>query len=132
MKITADTNVLVRTMTGDNALQSNAAQKELNNADVAALATPALCELVWVLSQGYKIPAAEIAAAIRRLIDSANVVVDRPTVEASLAVLEAGGDLADGVIAHQGNRLGAEAFVTFDKKAASLLGQQDVPVRRLS
>lgn len=132
MKITADTNVLVRAMTGDNALQSSVAQKELDNADLVALATPALCELVWVLSQGYKIPAAEIAAAIRRLIDSANVVVDRPTVEAGLAILEAGGDFADGVIAHQGNWLGAETFVTFDKKAASLLGQQDVPVRLLS
>jgi hypothetical protein len=30
------------------------------------------------------------------------VSMDRPAVEAGLAVLEAGGDFADGVIAHEG------------------------------
>ena len=34
---------------------------------------PSLCELVWVLSQGYKIPPRDIAEAIRRLTNSANV-----------------------------------------------------------
>jgi predicted nucleic-acid-binding protein len=77
MKITADTNVLVRAMTGDDKRQSKIAQAELANADVVALAIPALCELIWVLSQGYKIPSAEIAEAIRRLLNSANVVVNR-------------------------------------------------------
>jgi predicted nucleic-acid-binding protein len=52
MKITADTNVLVRAVTGDNARQSKAAQTALKNADVVGLAIPALCELVWVLSRG--------------------------------------------------------------------------------
>ena len=80
MKITADTNVLVRAMTGDDRRQSKIAQAELANADVVALALPALCELVWVLSQGYGIPSADIAEAIRRLINGANVVVNRPAV----------------------------------------------------
>jgi predicted nucleic-acid-binding protein len=77
MKITADTNVLVRAITGDDKRQSKIAQAELANADVVALAIPALCELIWVLSQGYKIPSAEIAEAIRRMLNSANVVVNR-------------------------------------------------------
>ena len=58
MKITADTNVLVRAITGDDERQSKLAQAELAKADVIALALPALCELVWVLSQAYKVPAA--------------------------------------------------------------------------
>jgi predicted nucleic-acid-binding protein len=132
MKITADTNVLVRAITGDNERQSKIAQTELANADFIALALPALCELVWVLSQGYGIPSAEIAEAIRRLIDSGNVVANRPAVEAGLALLDAGGDFADGVIAYEGSWLGAEIFVSFDKKAVKLMEAQGESVRLLS
>jgi predicted nucleic-acid-binding protein len=124
MKITADTNVLVRAVTGDNASQSKAAQMVLKNADAVALAIPALCELVWVLSQGYKIPSRDIAEAIRRLMNGANVVVNRPAAEAGLTRLDAGGDFADGVIAYEGSWLGADAFVSFDKKAVKLMEAQ--------
>jgi predicted nucleic-acid-binding protein len=132
MKIAADTNVLVRAMTGDDARQSKIAQTELARADVVALAIPALCELIWVLSQGYKIPSTEIVEAIRHLIDGANVVVNRPAVEAGLAMLEAGGDFADGIIAYEGNWLGAEVFVSFDKKAVKLMEARGEAVRLLS
>ena len=121
MKITADTNVLIRAITGDNAQQSKAAQTALKKADVVALAIPVLCELVWVLSQGYKIPSGDIAETIRRLMNGASVVVNRPAAEAGLALLDAGGDFADGVIAYEGNWLGADAFVSFDKKAVKLM-----------
>jgi len=99
---------------------------------LVALAVPALCELVWVLSQGYKIAAAEIAEAIRRLMNGANVVVNRPAVEAGLALLEAGGDFADGAIAYEGSWLGAEVFLSFDRKAVKLLEAQGKSVRLLS
>lgn len=132
MKITADTNVLVRAITGDDARQSRAAQRELANADAVAVAIPALCELVWVLAQGYRLPATEIAEAIRRLMDSANVVVNRSAAEAGLALLGAGGDFADGAIAYEGRWLAAETFVSFDKKAVKLLEAQGEPARLLS
>jgi predicted nucleic-acid-binding protein len=121
MKITADTNVLVRAIVGDDARQSKAAQTALKKADMVALAIPALCELVWVLSQGYKIPTGDIAEAIRRLMNGANVVVNRPAAEAGLVLLDAGGDFADAAIAYEGNWLGAESFVSFDKKAIKLM-----------
>jgi predicted nucleic-acid-binding protein len=132
MKITADTNFLVRAFTSDDVRQSKVAEAELANADVVALALPALCELVWVLSQGYKIPAAEIAEAIRRLMNSGNVVANRPAVETGLAVMDAGGDFADGVIAYEGSWLGAEVFASFDKKAVKLIEARGEPVRLLS
>lgn len=132
MRITADTNVLVRAITGDDARQSRAAQAALAKAEVVAVALPALCELVWVLSQGYRIPAAEIAQTIRRLMNSANVVTNRLAVEAGLALLDAGGDFADGVIAYEGRWLGAATFVSFDKRAAALLQAQGESVRLLS
>jgi predicted nucleic-acid-binding protein len=132
MKVTADTNILVRALTGDHARQSKLAQTELANADMVVLAIPALCELVWVLSQGYKIPSADIAEAIRRLMNGANVVVNRPAAEAGLALLEAGGDFADGAIAYEGSWLGAEVFLSFDKKATRLIEARGESVRLLS
>ncbi|RXH31072.1 type II toxin-antitoxin system VapC family toxin [Bradyrhizobium zhanjiangense] len=121
MKITPDTNVLVRVLVEDDAEQSKAAQAILRKADVIAISITALCELTWVLSRGYKISAADIAIAIRRLINAANVAANRPVAEAGLALLDAGGDFADGVIAHEGNWLGADTFVSFDKKAVKLI-----------
>lgn len=132
MKITVDTNVLVRAITGDDESQSKVAQLELAKADVVALALPALCELVWVLSQGYKAPFADIVEAIRRLISAGNVVVNRPAVEAGLSLLEAGGDFADAVIAYEGSWLGAETFVSFDRKAVKLMEARGESARLLS
>lgn len=132
MKVTADTNILVRALTGDDLRQSKAAQIALKNADVVALALPALCELVWVLSLGYKIPLGDIAEAIRRLMNGANVAINRPAVEAGLAMLDAGGDFADGVIAYEGSWLGADTFISFDKKAVRLMEAQGGSARLLS
>jgi predicted nucleic-acid-binding protein len=132
VKITADTNVLVRALTGDDEQQGKIAQAELAKAETIALALPALCELVWVLSQGYKIPLPEIADAIRRLMEGANVVANRPAVEAGLALLDAGGDFADGAIAYEGSWLGAETFVSFDRKAVKLVEAQGEAARLLA
>ena len=132
MKIAADTNVLVRAMTGDDPRQSRIAQAELAKADEVVLAIPAFCELVWVLSQGYEIPSAEIAAAIRQLISGANAVVNRPAVEAGLTQMDGGGDFADGAIAYEGAWLGAEIFVSFDKKAVKLMKARGESARLLS
>jgi predicted nucleic-acid-binding protein len=52
--------------------------------------------------------------------------------EAGLALLEAGGDFADGVIAYEGSWLGADVFLSFDKKAAKLIEAQGASVRLLS
>jgi predicted nucleic-acid-binding protein len=132
MKITADTNVLVRAIAEDHELQSRLAQTALKRAEIVAIPIPALCELVWVLSQGYKISSSDIAEAIRRLINAANAAVNRPAAEAGLALLDTGGDFADGVIAYEGNWLGADTFASFDKKAIKLMEAQGQSVQLLS
>ena len=48
------------------------------------------------------------------------------------AGLDAGGDFADGVIAYEGNWLGADTFVSFDKKVVKLMEAQGMPARVLS
>jgi predicted nucleic-acid-binding protein len=121
MKITPDTNILVRAVLRDDRQQSQVAQAALAEAEAVALTLTALCEFVWVLSSGYKVLSSEIAKTIRQLINSKSAFVNRPAVEAGLALLEAGGDFADGVIAYEGKWLGAETFVSYDRKAVSLL-----------
>jgi len=131
MKITADTNVLVRAITEDHEAQSKAAQTALKRAELVAISIPALCELVWVLSQGYKVPSMGVATAIRQLINVENVEVNRPAAEAGLTFLDAGGDFADGAIAYEGNWLGGETFVSFDKQAVKLMDAQGRSARLL-
>lgn len=126
MKITVDTNVLVRAAVGDDPVQSPAAAKALRAASLIAVTNPAMCEFVRVLSRAYKQSAAEIAGAIRRLLAANNVAADRLAVEAGLAFLEAGGDFADGVIAYEGTQLGAEVFLSFDPDAVALARTRQV------
>ena len=131
MKITADTNVLVRALTDDHIEQSRAARIALGKADMVALTIPTLCELVWVL-RSYRIASSDIARTLRGLLDGANIAVNRPAAEAGLAVLETGGDFADGVIAYEGSWLGADTFISFDKKAVSLIEEQGRSARLLA
>jgi predicted nucleic-acid-binding protein len=121
LKITADTNLLVRLFVEDDVGQTRQAEQALDSAELVAITMPALCEMAWVLKRSYRVRNAEVARAIRSLIDVSNVVVDRHAVEAGLAILDRGGDFADGVIAHQGYELGGDVFVSFDRKAVGLV-----------
>jgi predicted nucleic-acid-binding protein len=132
MKITVDTNVLVRAVVRDDAKQAQAAAKLLKDAELIAVSLPCLCEFVWVLRRVYNFGQQDISAALDALLDTSNVVVNRPAVEAGLTVLNAGGDFADGLIAYEGNWLGGDTFVSFDKKAVSLLTKQGQLTKLLS
>lgn len=124
MKITVDTNVLVRAVVRDDEQQAEAAATILKNAEIIAVSLPCLCEFVWVLRRVYSFGQDDISAAIEALLNAGNVAVDRPAVDAGLAMLRAGGDFADGLIAYEGAWLGGETFVSFDKKAVSLIAKQ--------
>ena len=131
VKVTVDTNVLVRAAVRDDPAQADVASAILNNAELIAVATPCLCEFVWVLFRVYGFQKDDVLNAIRTLLDAANVEANRPAVEAGMQALEAGGDFADGVIAYEGHWLGGETFVSFDKNAAELLSAQGRPARLL-
>lgn len=132
LNITADTNVLIRAVVRDNAAQARLAVKALMEADKIAVTIPCLCEFVWVLLRVYEFKSQDVADAVRALTSAANVLVNRPAVDAGLATLEAGGDFADGVIAFEGRWLGGDTFVSFDKKAVALLKAQGLQVELLS
>ncbi len=132
MKITADTNVLVRAAVQDDPHQARLAARILEQAELVAVPVPVICEFVWVLRRIYKKSTSEISDAIRRLVNGSNVVANGPAMEAALSVLDAGGDFADGVIAYEGDWLGGEEFVSLDSKAVAVLRSQGARARLLS
>jgi predicted nucleic-acid-binding protein len=132
LKFTADTNVLLRSVLQDEPHQGQSAVRALRDAELVAIPLPVLCEYVWVLRRSYKESASVVADSIALLISSPNVAVNKPAVEAGLATLRAGGDFADGVVAHEGQWLGAETFLTFDTQAAALLNSRSISATLLS
>lgn len=132
MKLTADTNVLVRAAVQDDPHQARLAARVLEQAELVAVPVPVLCEFVWVLRRIYKRSTCDISDAIRRLMNSSNVVANWPAVEAGLSILDAGGDFADGVIAFEGDWLGAKEFISFDSEAVAMVRSQGGHARLLS
>jgi predicted nucleic-acid-binding protein len=131
VKVTVDTNVLVRAVVRDDPEQAEIAARILTRAELIAVAVPCLCELVWVLRRVYGFPPSAAADAIRALLATSNVEMNRPAVEAGLAMLETGGDFADGAIAYEGRWLGGETFLSFDRQAVALLKAQGETARLL-
>ena len=131
MKITLDTNVLVRLATLDDAVQAAVAKAAVHKASLIAIPTATFCELVWVLLRGYRYTPAQAAHAVRALLQVREVVCNTPAVLAGLALLDAGGDFADGAIAFEGALLGGVEFVSFDAQATTLLKAQKRKVRLL-
>lgn len=132
MRVTVDTNILLRAILDDHPTQSPAAQEMLNSAELLAVTLPTLCEFAWVLRKGYKRSRQELSTALETIIGIQNISVDRESVAAGLSLVRVGGDFADGVIAHEGRRLGGDVFVTFDRDASELLANAGIATYRLS
>lgn len=131
MKIIADTNVLLRFVLGDDAEQYKLALDAMEKSEAVAVTNHALCEVAWVLRSRYGVSRPAIAATIRGLLETRNVLLDSAAVNAGLATLEAGSDFADGVIAYEGRWLGGETFVSFDKKAVAAVAKQGMKAELL-
>ncbi|MTK10719.1 MAG: type II toxin-antitoxin system VapC family toxin [Clostridiaceae bacterium] len=121
MKITADTNLLLRAILEDDPDQATEAQTLIDRAELVAVPVPVFCEMVWTMRRLYKRSADEIANAIEALLQVETVATDRPAVEAGIEVLRRGGDFADGVIAWLGMALGGTVLATFDKTGIRVL-----------
>jgi predicted nucleic-acid-binding protein len=132
VKATLDTNVLVRLATQDDPAQAALALQVLQKATLIAVPVTALCEMVWVLLRGYRYTPGQVAHAVRTLMQVRQVVCNTPAVLAGLAMLESGGDFADGVIAFEGQLLGGSEFVSFDQQAVKLLKGQKRKARLLA
>jgi len=126
LRITADTNLLLRTVLHDDPRQSALADALLAKATTIAIPPTVFCEFAWVLRRGYGYSNDEIAVAIAAVRDLETVSTDASAVESGLAVLRAGGDFADGVIAQQGTALGGGTFASFDREAVAILRNERI------
>jgi len=129
MNIIADTNLLVRFLIRDDLAQFNAVCRLFNTCTRIYVTTHVLCELVWVLSTGYRLASGPIVKQLEQLVNSRRVVTCEDEVEAGLHMMRQGGDFADGVNAYTGRKMAASnqaVFATFDKAAVRLLAEQGV------
>jgi predicted nucleic-acid-binding protein len=131
LKIAADTNLLLRYVLADDPVQYKQALEMMERAEVVAVTTVALCELVWVLRSSYGVSRENIAATIAGLGETSKIVMDRAAVDAGLVMLRAGADFADGVIAYEGRWLGGDTFVSFDGKAVAAVTEQGMKAKLL-
>lgn len=126
MRITVDSNVLLRTILRDDAEQADAAEALLAHATVLAVPIPVFCELSWVLRRSYQQTASQVADTIQAICAIETVVTDKPAVDAGIKVLRSGGDFADGAIARQGESLGGTVLATFDRQALTILREDGI------
>ncbi|MBQ9724119.1 MAG: type II toxin-antitoxin system VapC family toxin [Neisseriaceae bacterium] len=131
MNISIDTNVLVRFVLQDDPVQMEIANDLLEQASSIAIPLPCLCEMVWILQRGAKLPKYKLIEVLENILAIQNVILNRPAVEQGLKLLKMGGDFADGVMEYEGSILGGEVFCSFDKKAVKLLQEQGKSVKLL-
>jgi len=132
MKINADTNLLVRLMTADDPEQAEIARRAFVEASAVIVTLLTLCELSWVLRSTYGLAPSRVADALAMLIQTRRVVTARAAAAAGIAMLRSGGDFADAAIESLGSEMGAEVFVSFDRRAVKLLTSAGRPARLLA
>ena len=123
-----DTSVLVRFFAQDDAGQSSIARRlllrELSDDLPGHVSLVALAEMSWVLRSRYKTARDEILTIIESLLCAPNIrVQDEDAVWAALDDCEgAGVGVADALIAAVDRHHGCSHTLTFDPKAARILG----------
>lgn len=128
-----DTNVLVRYLTQDEAIQSPRAteliEHRLTEDDPGFISVVAMVEMVWVLERAYGHTDAELAAVIERLLQAPDLVVEcEVEVFIALTVLQEGqGSFADALVGALGRKAGCSVTFTFDQKASRLPGFALIP-----
>ena len=125
--IALDTNVLVRYIAQDDVRQSAAAsrliERSLGAANRGFISLVALLETVWVMESVYGADAANVAAILTDLLDTASLEVQDASVVADAVERYADGgvDLHDCLIVSLAAQRKARVM-TFDAKAAKRLG----------
>lgn len=119
-----DTNVIVRYVAQDDALQSARAvkfiEKECTSTRPGFISLVTLVELVWVSESCYGATKTEISALIRRILGIKQLVVQAAEIVwKSLLSFDRGkADFADYLVKQIGDSSGCSECVTFDKTAA--------------
>ena len=121
-----DTNLLIRYLVRDDALQFGRAKAEIeaaaNRDEPLMINAVVLCEVVWVLGSAYEYSRAEIADAIERILATAQFVVEwsdqaRQALQ-DCRTTKAG--FTDAFIGRINSSLGAAPTMTFDRDLVPL------------
>lgn len=123
-----DTNVVVRFLAQDDAVQSAIAAKflsRLSKKQPGFISSVVLAEISWVLSRRYKLSRDDLARTIRDILETAELVIENSEAAyRALGVFTASSsvEFADALIAETASLAGASETVTFDRTAASDAG----------
>jgi predicted nucleic-acid-binding protein len=123
--IALDTNVLARYVVADDPRQAAAARRLIESSctteSPGVVSLVVLCELVWVLGQGYRYRRSQVALVLRRLLAAQDLAVERSELAwQALNLYEEGtADFSDYVIGLCGREGKAAATCTFDRRAAT-------------
>jgi len=110
--IAADTNVIVRLLTGDEPRQSEQARL-LFDRETIFLPKTVLLEAEWVLRRLYRLERLRVISALTALVSLPNVrCEDEPAIIQALAWSRDGLDFADAM--HVASSRTASRFATFD------------------
>ena len=116
-----DTNVLVRYLAQDDAVQSARAtqiiERQLTEDRPAFISLVTLVETVWVLDRVYRLSDGEVAGAIERILQADTFVVqnEQEAFTAMVALKTGAGTFSDALIGALGAWAGCRATLSFDK-----------------
>jgi len=121
-----DTNVLVRYLAQDDAIQSRQAteiiERQLTEEHAGFISLVTMVETVWVLDRVYGLSNHEVAEAVERILQADTLLVqNEQEAFTAMTALKAGtGSFSDALIGALGAWAGCTATLTFDKKAKRL------------
>jgi predicted nucleic-acid-binding protein len=125
--LAADSNVLVRLITGDDAKQTEAAEHFIEKG--AWVSILAIAETAWVLKKVYQQNAAAIAAAVDMLVHHDDLVLqDSETVVAALELFRSRPALgfSDCLMLHIARKAGHLPLGTFDRALGRVDGTKQL------
>jgi len=117
-----DTNVLVRYLAQDDAVQSRQAtaiiERRLTEENPGFISLVTMVETVWVLHRVYALSNHEVANAVERILQADTLLVqnEQEVFTAMTALKAATGSFSDALIGALGAWAGCTATLTFDKK----------------
>lgn len=119
-----DTNVLLRYLLRDEPAQAGRADLEIERGERFLIDGIVLCEMVWVLEVGYGFSRGDVAAALERILATAQFEIEAK--DLALAALDdfrgSTADFSDCLIGRRNRAGGAQETVTFDRSLKGLPG----------
>jgi predicted nucleic-acid-binding protein len=125
-----DTNLLVRYLAQDDAVQSPQSNRiidrQLSLQEPGFISLATMIETVWVLGSRYKMTGAAVAAVVERILAADTLVVqnEQEVFRAMIALKTGAGSFVDTLIGALGIWAGCSTTLTFDRGASRLHGFQ--------